>query len=169
MVSVKIAPERFLMLAAVEQASSLRAQGTAGGEQRWALEEIRCGRPLITLATQDRFVPQMANLELIGAVDFKKGCYPGQEIVARAQYRATLKRRLYRARTAAEVTAGRDLFSDDLPGQASGTVVNAAPSPDGGFELLAVLQIASVEANAAIRVASADGPLLEVLPLPYRT
>lgn len=153
-IAVRMGVDRFLVL------------GDAGlvadaGEQDWMLEEIRAGRPTVTLATQDQLVPQMANFELIGGVDFRKGCYPGQEIVARAQYRGAVKRRLYRLRSTAPLVPGQDLFSDDLPGQASGTVVNAAAG-----EALAVLTIASIDAKAPIR-AAADGEALEVLPLPY--
>jgi folate-binding Fe-S cluster repair protein YgfZ len=68
----------------------------------------------------------MVNYERFGAVDFQKGCYPGQEIVARAQYRGQVKRRMVRVRAPVPLRAGQDLYSDDLPGQASGTVVNAA-------------------------------------------
>ena len=84
----------------------------------------------------------MVNLELAGGVDFRKGCYPGQEIVARAQYRGAVKRRMYRLRGAA-LQPGQELYSDDTPGQASGTVVNAA-----GDEALAVLQTAAVDAKS---------------------
>jgi folate-binding protein YgfZ len=101
----------------------------------WTLAEVRAGRPLIELPTQDQFVPQMVNLELSGGVDFKKGCYPGQEIVARAQYRGAVKRRMYRLKGAA-LKPGQALYSDDAPGQPSGMVVNAA-----GDEALAVLQV----------------------------
>jgi folate-binding protein YgfZ len=117
----------------------------------WALAEIRAGRALIAQATQDQFVPQMVNLELSGGVDFKKGCYPGQEIVARSQYRGTVKRRMVRLKGAA-LTPGQELFSD---GQSSGTVVNAA-----GDESLAVLPVSVIEAK------SLPAPL-EILPLPY--
>jgi len=130
--------------------------------EEWALAEIRAGRPLIVLATQDQFVPQMVNLELAGGVDFKKGCYPGQEIVARTQYRGAVKRRMVRLRGAA-LRPGQDLYSDDAPGQASGTVVNAA-----GDEALAVLQVAAIEANAPVR-AQPQAAALEMLPLPYST
>jgi len=119
----------------------------------WALAEIRAGRALIAQATQDQFVPQMVNLELSGGVDFKKGCYPGQEIVARAQYRGAVKRRMVRLKGAA-LTPGQELFSD---GQSSGMVVNAA-----GGESLAVLQVSVIEAK------SLEAPL-EILPLPYTT
>src|SRR5689334_9848865 len=80
-ISVRIEPERSLVLS--PGASESRTPNASADD--WALAEIRAGRPLIVNATQDQFVPQMVNLELAGGVDFKKGCYPGQEIVARAQ------------------------------------------------------------------------------------
>ena len=126
----------------------------------WALAEIRAGRPLILQTTQDQFVPQMVNLELSGGVDFKKGCYPGQEIVARAQYRGAVKRRMVRLRGAV-LQPGQELYSDDNPGQASGSVVNAA-----GDESLAVLPVSALEAKSPIR-AQPQSAALEVLPLPY--
>lgn len=153
-IAVRLGAERFLVLGGAGLAADAL-------EQDWMLEEIRAGLPTVTLATQDQLVPQMANFELIGGVDFRKGCYPGQEVVARAQYRGAVKRRLYRLRSAAALAPGQDLFADDLPGQASGTVVNAAAG-----EALAVLAIASVEAKSPIRTA-AGGEALEVLPLPY--
>jgi hypothetical protein len=163
-VVVRIAQQRFLLM--VTAAQRERALGDSGDEV-WALEEIRSGRPQVVQATQDLFVPQMVNLERLGAVDFKKGCYPGQEIVARTQYRGVLKRRMVRARVAAAATPGNDLYAADLPGQASGTVVNAAPAPEGGTELLAVVQISSLESASPIRLGAGGGPQLELLPLPY--
>jgi tRNA-modifying protein YgfZ len=99
-------------------------------EEDWTLEEIRAGRPLITAATQDKFVPQMVNLETLGGVDFQKGCYPGQEIVARAQYRGEVKRRMQRL----TVPPGVEL----KPGQEfnGGVVVDSA-----GGEALAVVPV----------------------------
>lgn len=126
----------------------------------WALAEVRAGRALITQATQDQFVPQMVNLELAGGVDFQKGCYPGQEIVARAQYRGEVKRRLYRLRGAA-LQPGQPLYADESPGQASGTVVNAA-----GDEALAVVQVSAIESGTPIRV-QPRGAALERAALPY--
>ena len=93
-------------------------------------------------------------------MDFKKGCYPGQEIVARAQYRGAVKRRMYHLKGAA-LAPGQELYSDDTPGHASGTVVNAA-----GDESLAVLQTSTVEAKSPIR-AQPQAAALEILPLPY--
>jgi tRNA-modifying protein YgfZ len=99
-------------------------------EEAWTLEEIRAGRPLISAATQDKFVPQMVNFEALGAVSFEKGCYPGQEIVARAQYRGEVKRRLVRV----QVPAGTEL----KPGQEynGGVVVDSAVG-----EALAVMPV----------------------------
>ena len=111
----------------LERASSA-ALACGVDEERWYLDEIRAGRPLITAATQDQFVPQMVNLETIGGVDFRKGCYPGQEIVARAQYRGQVKRRMVR------LSAPKGVKLE--PGQQfnGGTVVDSA-----GGELLAVM------------------------------
>jgi folate-binding protein YgfZ len=167
-VAVRMGDERFLVLDPSAQATALEGclDLTPGAQSAWTLAEIRAGRPLIVQATQDLFVPQMVNLEAIGGVDFKKGCYPGQEIVARTQYRGQLKRRMVRARAPAGVTLmpAQDLFSDESPAQASGTVVNAAAA-DEGSELLAVVPVGAGEGRP-LR-ATPDGPVLEVLDLPY--
>jgi folate-binding protein YgfZ len=156
-VAVGIDADRRLVLASGPAGGSFTPNASAGG---WALAEVRAGRPLIAQPTQDQFVPQMVNLELTGGVDFHKGCYPGQEIVARAQYRGAVKRRMYHLRGAA-LQAGQELYSDDAPGQPSGTVVNAA-----GDESLAVLQTSAVDAKSPIR-AQPQATALEILPLPY--
>ncbi|HMC44514.1 MAG TPA: folate-binding protein, partial [Caballeronia sp.] len=124
--------------------------------------------PLITPATQEQFVPQMANMELIGAVNFQKGCYPGQEIVARTQYLGQIKRRMVLAHVTEDVMPqpGDELFSSALDGQASGMVVNAQAAPDGGYDLLAVIQTASIT-QATVRFKSVTGPTLSIQPLPY--
>ena len=164
--------ERFQLIAEAEAAEGLwdrlAAALTPVGTPCWEWLEIRNGIPLITPATQEQFVPQMANMELIGAVNFQKGCYPGQEIVARTQYRGQLKRRMVLAHVAEESPpqAGDQLFSSDLDAQASGMVVNAQAAPDGGFDLLAVVQTAG-SAQAALHFRSADGPILSIQPLPY--
>ena len=156
-ITVRIDADRALVLASA-QAGDRFAPNAA--QEDWMLAEVRAGRALIAQATQDQFVPQMVNLELAGGVDFRKGCYPGQEIVARAQYRGTVKRRMVRLR-GAFLQPGQELFSDDSPGQASGTVVNAA-----GDESLAVLQVSAIVAKAAIRP-QPQAAALEVLSLPY--
>ena len=156
-ITVRIGPDRVLLLVPEENFNSYKPDTSA---DEWALEEIRAGRPLIAQATQDQFVPQMVNLELSGGVDFKKGCYPGQEIVARAQYRGAVKRRMVRLRGAA-LQPGQEIYSDDTPGQASGTVVNST-----GDEALAVLQVSAIEAKSPVR-AEPQSAALEVLSLPY--
>jgi hypothetical protein len=107
-VTVRVGERRYLQLGSKEQPNAT--------EEDWILREIQAGRPFISSATQDKFVPQMVNLEKLGGVDFQKGCYPGQEIVARAQYRGQVKRRMVQMQGAAR------------PGEefAGGTVVDAA-------------------------------------------
>jgi folate-binding protein YgfZ len=161
---VRVAAERFLVAApAAQRDQFLGAMGDAG-EDAWALEEIRAGRPLVVQATQEHFVPQMVNLERLGAVDFKKGCYPGQEVVARTQYRGALKRRMVRARVAASARPAAEVFAG---AQAAGTVVNVAPAAAGVSELLAVVQIDALESGSALHLGAPGGPGLELLPLPY--
>lgn len=119
------------------------------GSAVWDWLAIRAGVPVVTAATQDEFVPQMLNFELIGGVSFQKGCYPGQEIVARMQYLGRLER-LYRAHVAAAeaVAPGASLYGAQFGDQACGTIVNAAPAPGGGHDVLAVIQIASVQSDS---------------------
>lgn len=140
-------------------------------DRDWAWLEVRSGIARVTLSTVEQFVPQMVNLELTGGVHFHKGCYPGQEVVARSQYRGTLKRRAYLwalQAPGAEVQPGDAIYAADDPGQPAGTVALAAPVPGqpGGWELLAETKIAAAEASA-LHLGSADGPRLQPLPLPY--
>jgi len=164
---VRVAAERFLVLAPAADRARLASALADAGEEAWFLQEIRDGLPRVTLATQELFVPQMVNLERLGAVDFHKGCYPGQEIVARTQYRGALKRRMIRARVGSAAAAGDELFAEDVAGQPAGVVVNAAAAPEGGSELLCVLQIGSIECATTVHLRTADGPVLEPLALPY--
>lgn len=161
---------RKLMLAPVQTAvqawPALSACFKPIGSGAWQWLDIRHGIPLITKPTQDQLIPQMANLELIGGVSFKKGCYPGQEIVARTQYLGKVKRRMFRAHLDIEAAPGDVLYSDDLGDQASGLVVNAQPAPEGGYDLLAVAQLASRE-SSTVRLRSPQGPALRFDSLPY--
>ena len=166
-IAVRFGAQRFLAVVPVARRQRAVDALTAAGSRAWDLEEIRAGQPMVVLATQDLFVPQMVNLERLGAVDFKKGCYPGQEVVARTQYRGVLKRRMVRARVSAPSAPAADVFAEDSPGQTSGTVVNAAPAPEGCSELLAVVQISSLESGSALRLGAPNGPPLGMLPLPY--
>lgn len=133
----------------------------------WDWLDIRAGVPTITPPTQEQFVPQMVNLDLIGGLSFSKGCYPGQEIVARTHYLGRLKQRMYLAHLeSGEPRPGDKLYSADLGDQASGMIVNAAPAPESGFDALAAIQIASAK-GGALHWKSPDGPELKLLPLPY--
>jgi len=146
---------------------SLACGARAAGSPSWDWLNIRAGYPVVLPATQEQFVPQMANLDLTGAVNFKKGCYPGQEIVARMQYLGRLKQRMYLAHVeGAAAQAGDLLYSADMEGQHSGTVMNAAPAPGGGHDLLAVVQIGSRE-HQTVHLGSLQGAKLEFLALPY--
>lgn len=146
----------------------LNVRGAPVGTAAWELLEIVAGIPAILPETVDAFVPQMVNYQLIGGVNFKKGCYPGQEVVARMQYLGKLKRQMYLARidTAAAPRAGDDVYSPDDPEQSAGKIVNAQPHPDGGYQVLAVVQIASRE-SGPVHLGSVSGPVLEFAELPY--
>lgn len=146
---------------------SFSSQATAVGANVWSLQDIESGIPDIHANTVEAFVPQMANLHAIGGVSFKKGCYPGQEVVARMQYLGKLKRRMYRAHVKTDLppSAGDNLYSSGSE-DSVGKVVQAQPSPQGGTELLAVLQIAQAEQHT-IHLKSNQGPQLELIDLPY--
>ena len=134
----------------------------------WRWRDIRAGLPWVTAATQDRFVPQMLNLEAIGAVDFRKGCFPGQEVVARSQYLGKLKRRTALGVLAshdAAPAAGSDVWQA-AGSEAVGVVVAAERGPDGRVALLAELPLALFDAPD-LHVGTPDGPALTVEPLPY--
>ncbi|HVL75351.1 MAG TPA: folate-binding protein [Noviherbaspirillum sp.] len=133
----------------------------------WRRADIEAGVPQVVAQTQELFVPQMINFELVDGVSFKKGCYPGQEIVARSQYLGKQKRRMLPARVASDsVAPGMELFASADPGQPCGMVVNAAPAPSGGAELLVEIKLAARE-EGSVHLGAADGPALEFLPLPY--
>ena len=156
--AVTVEPGRWLLLRPADAPVLPDADASASD---WTLAEIRAGRALISQPVQDQFVPQLVNLERSGGVDFRKGCYPGQEIVARAQYRGAVKRRMYHLRGAPGLQAGQALLGGEEPGEGGGVVVMGA-----GNEALAVLPVASVESGTEIR-AQAGTAALQVLPLSY--
>ena len=140
----------------------LAALGKPAGQDLWDWHGITAGVPVVTAPASDQFLPQMLNLHLVGGVSFRKGCYTGQEIVARAQYLGQVKRRLSRFSTAEPTAAGAAIYTE---GQAVGMVVNAAPAPAGGYELLVVVP-ADPPANTFTLDAS-GGTQLTRLSLPY--
>lgn len=127
----------------------------------WRWGEVASGVVNIEAATVDQFVPQMLNYELLGGVDFKKGCYPGQEIVARSQYRGTIKRRTFLFNSDSPATAGQEVFHSADPGQPAGLVANAA-----GGSLLVELKLA-VLGGGSLHLGSLEGPVLAQADLPY--
>lgn len=163
---------RYEIITPLDQAismwSSFASQALPVGTQCWDWLEIKAGIPVILPMTQDQFIPQMVNLDVIGGVSFQKGCYPGQEIVARTQYLGKLKRRMYLANIASSqrVIAGDHLFSDELSEQSCGMIINATPSVEGGYDVLAVIQSDCVEAGK-IYWKNLNGPMLQILSLPY--
>jgi hypothetical protein len=160
---------QWLMSAEVAQtvAPELADRLTVGGNQAWRLSEIHAGIPQIAKGTQEQFVPQMVNFELLGGVNFKKGCYPGQEIVARSQYLGKLKRRTTLVSIPdAGAAAGAEVFATADPEQPCGMIVNAAPNGHGGVDALVEMKLAAIDA-ASVRLGSAQGVALEFLGMPY--
>lgn len=140
--------------------------GAALTPEQWAWSEVRSGIATITQPVVEAFVPQMLNYESVGGVNFKKGCYPGQEVVARSQFRGTLKRRAYLAHSEMSLSAGDELFAPDDATQPCGLVVQAAPAPLGGFDALVSMQISAFAAGA-VHTRQVDGPMLTLSPAPY--
>jgi len=161
---------RYLWLASSEAASAalpaLKEELALGGNQAWRLATIHAGEPQVSVATQEQFVPQMINLELLGGVNFKKGCYPGQEIVARTKYLGKIKRRAALASIDnAAARAGDEVFSSADPDQPCGMVVNAAPNGLGGADALVEIKLAAL--GEQVHLGSAAGAPLRFLPMPY--
>ncbi|HEY1044217.1 MAG TPA: folate-binding protein [Telluria sp.] len=159
---------RYLWLAAPgagEQSWAAISTLALGGAGSWQLAAIHAGVPQVTARTQEQFVPQMVNFELLGGVNFKKGCYPGQEIVARSQYLGKLKRRTALASIEGQAAAGDEVFSLADPGQPCGMVVNAAANGNGGVDALVEMKLGALDED--VRLGSAAGARLDFLPMPY--
>lgn len=170
LIAIRVSPGRAELWARAEQADTLRtrlsAQLTEGDLNRWLLGQVRAGIGQVMPATRELFIPQMLNLQAVGGVSFKKGCYTGQEIVARMQYLGKLKRRLYRLQLEADELPepGTPLFSP-THGSSIGEVVIAARS-EQNIELLAVLQAEAAE-DGNLHLGALEGPALQLLDLPY--
>lgn len=176
-VTVGIGPgrRRFLIAAETGAAKRIWQALTASPDYRlvnsraWHLRNIEEGLPSVTQATSEEFLPQMLNLDVLGGVSYRKGCYTGQEIVARTRFLGNLKRRMFRLRTLGErrPEPGDPLYrAGGAEGQRLGQVVAAAPEAEQGFQLLAVLPLDRAQ-NADLRLFRPDGPTVEFLPLPY--
>jgi len=150
--------------------NKLDVHAAAVGAGPWALLNILAGIPTIYPETSEAFVPQMINMQIINGVSFQKGCYTGQEVVARMQYLGKLKRQMYRVyvKTNKEVKAGDTLFSaNSTSAQGTGTIVDAQPDVvEGGYEALAVINISDAE-NSKLQLHDGNGPEIELRKLPY--
>lgn len=145
------------------------AAAQPGAEALWRAADIAAGLPWIVAATQDTFIPQTLNLDLIDGVSFTKGCYPGQEVVARSHYRGTIKRRmahgLIEPAPASEPLPGADIYDARQPESPCGRVINAA-STETGCHLLLEVQLADLD-SADFRLETAEGATIRIQPLPY--
>jgi folate-binding protein YgfZ len=164
---------RFEILAPLDRMkkiwTALNVHAAPVGAEVWSWLTIQNGLPLITPETVDAFVPQMVNMHIINGISFKKGCYTGQEIVARMHYLGKLKRRMYLAHvdTDTRPQEGESVYASiSKSAQGTGKIVNVSPAPDGGFDLLAVIEISSVEAGE-IHLGDVSGPTLQFMDLPY--
>ena len=140
--------------------------GPALATALWQWGEVRSGVATVTAPIVEAFVPQMLNYESVGGVNFKKGCYPGQEVVARSQFRGTLKRRAFIVHCDSDLAAGQEVFHASDADQPCGTVAEAAKAPAGGWDAIVSMQVSAAD-EGRLTVASATGPALALLPLPY--
>ncbi|WP_432218864.1 YgfZ/GcvT domain-containing protein [Pseudomonas kribbensis] len=170
LIAIRVSPDRAELWAPADQADAIKgklsAQLTEAELNQWLLGQIRAGIGQVMPSTRELFIPQMLNLQAVGGVSFKKGCYTGQEIVARMQYLGKLKRRLYRVQLdASELPEpGTPLFAPSH-GSSIGEVVLAARA-EKNIELLAVLQAEAADAGD-LHLGTAEGPALHLLDLPY--
>ena len=157
---------RVQVLLDTEQARALWpalvAQARAAGSPCWDWLDIRAGIPFVLPQTQEAFVPQMLNFELIGGINFKKGCYPGQEVVTRTHFLGKVKRRMVVAHVDSETlpSPGEEVFCGT---EATGTIARTAPSPEGGYDLLAVILMDNQSGEIRLKT----GELLTMMPMPY--
>lgn len=158
----------------IAQPATKKVAVTEGALVAWNYLEVMSAIPRIVLQTQEQFVPQMINFESVAGVDFKKGCYPGQEIVARSQYRGAIKRRLQLAHVTAQplekdfITPGTEVFHSDDPTQPAGMVVLSSPNPSipGRVDLQVECKLEALE-SGELHLGNAQGPVLKIDTLPY--
>ena len=132
----------------------------------WNWLEVQSGIAMITQGIFEAFVPQMLNYESVGGVNFKKGCYPGQEVVARSQFRGTLKRRAYIVRGAGNAQVGQEVFQSLDAEQPCGLVASSAANPAGGFDAIVSIQT-SAALTGTLSLGGPLGPAMSLLALPY--
>lgn len=133
----------------------------------WDFAQVRSGVARLSTPVSGAFTPQMLNYESAGVIHFHKGCYPGQEVIARTQFRGAVKRRAYVGRVDGAAQAGEDVFARGQVNEPCGTLVQAARAPDGGHAVIASVKVAAVQEGAPLAVGSAQGPALTDLFIPY--
>ncbi len=141
--------------------------GSTVSPAAWELAAVRSGVAMVTAPIAQAFVPQMLNYESVGGISFRKGCYPGQEVVARSQFRGAIKRRAYVGRVDGAAQAGQDVLAAGDAREPTGVIAQAARTPDGGTAVIAVLRAEDVATGIALRVGCTDGPRLDGLAIPY--
>lgn len=137
------------------------SDGLPADSRHWSLLDILAGIPLIVTETAGEFIPQMLNLESLGGMCFNKGCYPGQEVIARLHFKGQLKRQLFKAHSATCDTIpvpGTRLYGEEMS-ESLGEVVQAAAHPDGGVIFLAVVKL-EVKDQSPVHLANPTGPLV---------
>ncbi len=165
-IAIKLSDSRFEIVADPENAAKiaekLETRCEKSGKSYWDRLEILDAVAVVLPETEGLFVPQMANFELIGGVSFQKGCYPGQEIVTRTHFLGKIKRRMVLAHVdaAIEPSPGEEVYCRE---EATGTVARSAPSPEGGFDILAVIHLENLESEIRLK----SGALLQMMPMPY--
>jgi len=159
--------ERALWITPAGEAAPM---GDVVSPEQWGWSEVLSGIAQITLPLSGALVPQMLNYESVGAVNFKKGCYPGQEVVARSQFRGTLKRRGYLGHSEQAIQVGDELYGASDPGEPCGLVAQVAATPNGGFDAIVSMKISAFETGQT-HASKPDGPLITLFlpPYPLRT
>jgi folate-binding protein YgfZ len=172
-IKISASPDRYEIICNLDEAIKIWGQldvhAAPTGTNTWRLLNIRAGIPNIYTSTVDAFIPQMINMQALNAISFKKGCYPGQEITARTQYLGKLKRGMYLGHisNATQPLPGNPLYAaNDKENQSIGKVVDAQPSPDGGYDLLAVLLMTHAKSNHAL-LQKNTSDYIEFKSLPY--
>lgn len=150
----------------IQPAQAPAPDGPALAPAHWRWLDVMSGVAHVTDAVTEAFVPQMINYESVGGVNFKKGCYPGQEVVARSQFRGTLKRRGYLAHADGPIAAGQEVFHPTDREQPAGLVAQAAPHPVAGWDAIVSLQTGAADGQV-LAAGSPDGVPLHLQPLPY--
>ena len=171
-IRVETLGSRYMAVGSADEIISLWQKldlADAAGSSAWRLGDIKAAIPTVFESTQEAFIPQMTNMHLVNGVSFTKGCYTGQEVVARMQYLGKLKRRMYQVSFSydGEVQPGDDIYSSiSQSGQGAGKLVDAVSVDGEHYEGLAVMEISGAD-EGEIRLYDENGPLMKISEPPY--